>query len=172
MKISVLLFSLLVGICLALGIVLMTEAPEGAAGVGHPQYSSMLRGGDGAARLAPVRLISRILGVLLILFFVSLLALGARSKKSFPTEKRALWIGTLVYVAFFLAMTVAYDTYAQSGSDLLVLSFPPPTALMLYGVGFTPLVFVFLYMLRFDPWILDDDELGRFLEETARKTEE
>ena len=131
----------------------------------------MLRGGDGAERLAPVRLVSRALGVLLILFFVGLLALGTRSKKSFPTEKRVLWIGALVYAAFFVAMTVAYDAYARSGSDLLVWSFPPPTALMLYGVGFTPLVFVGLYMLRFDPWILDDDELGRFLEETAKKAE-
>ena len=99
MKISILLFSLLVGICLALGIVLMTEEPEGAAGVAHPEFSSMLRGGDGAQRLAPVRLVSRALGVLLILFFVGLLALGARSKKSFPTERRVLWIGALVYAA-------------------------------------------------------------------------
>jgi len=171
MKISIVLFSLLVGICLALGIVLMTEEPEGAAGVGHPEFSSMLQGGDGAQRLAPVRLVSRILGVLLILFFVALLVLGTRRKKSFPTERRLLWMGTLAYVGFFLAMTVAYDAYASSGSDVLVLSFPPPTALMLYGVGFTPLVFVFLYMLRFDPWILDDDELGRFLDETVRKAE-
>ena len=64
MKISILLFSLLVGICLALGIVLMTEEPEGAAGVAHPEFSSMLRGGDGAQRLAPVRLVSRAQGVL------------------------------------------------------------------------------------------------------------
>ena len=116
-----------------------------------------------------MRLVSWALGVLQILFFVSLLALGARSRKSFPTERRVLWIGALVYVAFFLAMTVAYDAYARSGSDLLVFSFPPPTALMLYGVGFTPLVFVGLYMLRFEPWILDDDELDRFLEETVLK---
>ena len=171
MKISILLFSLLVGICLALGIVLMTEEPEGAAGVAHPEFSSMLRGGDGAQRLAPVRLVSRALGVLQVLFFVSLLALGARSRKSFPTEGLVLWIGALVYAAFFLAMTVAYDAYARSGSDLLVFSFPPPTALMLYGVGFAPLLFVGLYLLRFEPWILDDDELDRFLEETVQKAE-
>ena len=80
-------------------------------------------------------------------------------------EAWVLGIGALVYAAFFLAMTVAYDSYAASGSDALVLSFPPPTALMLYGVGFTPLGFVLLYLLRFEPWILDDDDLARFLDE-------
>ena len=165
MKLSIVLFSLLAAMCLVLGIVLMTEPPEGAAGIAHPDYPTMLRGGDGAARLEPVRLASWLLGFLQIFFFVGLLAFGAWRKKPFVTEIRSLWIGAVVYAGFYLAMVVAYDRYAASGSAALVLSFPPPTALMLYGVGFAPAIFYALYMLRFSPWILDDDEVDEFLQE-------
>ena len=166
MKLSVFLFALLIGMCLVLGIVLMTEEPEGAAGIAHPDYNSMLRGGDGATRLAPVKWVAWLLGLLQIAFFIALLAFGSWKKKAFVTERRVLWIGALIYAAFYLAMVVAYDAYAASGSSGLVLSFPPPTALMLYGVGFAPAIFIALYMLRFTPWILDDDEVRDFLEQT------
>ena len=163
MKLSIVLFSLLVGMCLALGVVLMSDAPPGAAGVPHPDYPSMLRGGDGEARLAPVRFASWTMGLLQITFFVALLAFGAWRKVPFPFERRVLWVGAAVYAAFYLAMVLAYDAYATAGSGSLVLSFPVPTAFMLYGVGFAPCIFIALYLFRFTPWILSDEDLERFL---------
>ena len=77
-----------------------------------------------------------------------------------------MWAGALLYSAFFLALVIAYDVFAETGSERLLLAFPIPTALMLYGVGLSPLFFTVLYMLRFEPWILDNDELAGFLEET------
>ncbi len=168
MKISLTLFGLLVGMCLVLGYVLMTEEPPGAAGIPHPEYSSMQRGGDGVARHAPIFVAGWILGLLQIFFLVGLLAFGAAKSKRFPFEERFLLGGAVVYAAFFTWMVTSYSSFAASPSERLVLSFPPPTALMLYGVGFVPLVFVALYVIRFEPWIIDDDELETFLEGVRR----
>jgi len=88
MKLSVagLLFACLIGFCLVLGVVLMTEVPDGAAGIAHPDYPTMLRGGDGS-RHETTLWIGWILGVLEIVFFVLLLAFGTRRERRFPFEE-------------------------------------------------------------------------------------
>ena len=164
MKIPLVLFGLLVGMCLVVGYALMTEEPPGAAGIAHPEYSSMLRGGDGVARHAPVFVAGWLLGLLQIFFLVGLLAFGAAKRKSFPLEERVLLGGALAYAGVFTWMVMSYSSFAASSDGTLVLAFPPPTALMLYGVGFVPLLFVGLYLSRFEPWIIDDGELEAFLE--------
>lgn len=165
MKISAILFAILIGMCLLLGYVLMTEEPGEAHGIPHPDYASMERGGDGRERLAPIFWAGWLLGVLQIFFYVALLAFGARKTKSFPLETRALVAGALVYAGVFTWMVISYSGFAADPGEVLLLSFPPPTALMLYGVGFTPLLFIGLYLWRFEPWIIDDEELAGFLEQ-------
>ena len=169
MRVPALLFALLIGMCLVLGYVLLLDEMPDGHGFNHPDYPTMQRGGDGTARHADVLWIGWALGVLQLLFFIGLLALGARSRRPQPFEKRAMIAGTIIYVAFFTWMVLAYNSYAIASSPGLVFSFPLPTALMLYGVGFAPLVFIFLYMFRFTPWILDDDELETFLKRVDEK---
>ena len=164
MKIAVFLFALLIGMCLILGYVLMTEEPSEGHGIPHPEFSTMLRGGDGATRLAPVLWAGWLLGVFQIFFFVGLLAFGVQKARRFPTESRLLVIGALIYAGVFTWMVLAYNGFARTANPELVLSFPLPTAIMLYGVGFTPLIFIVLYLVRFEPWVIDDDDLNAFLE--------
>lgn len=164
MKISVILFAILIGMCLLLGYAFVTEEPDEASGFQHPDYASMHRGGDGVERHAPIFWMGWMLGVLQIVFFVTLLAFGARKTRSFPLETRALVAGALVYIGFFSWMMISYSGFAADPGEELVLAFPAPTALMLYGVGFAPLFFIVLYLWRFEPWIIDDEELEGFLE--------
>jgi MFS superfamily sulfate permease-like transporter len=172
MRLTAFLFALLLGMCLILGyVLLLDEIPDGH-GYNHPDYPTMQRGGDGATRHAQTLWIGWALGVLELLFFVGLLALGSRRRKQYPFERNVLIVGTLVYIAFFTWMVIAYTGYAADPSAALVLSFPLPTTLMLYGVGFAPVVFIVLYMIRFSPWIVDDDELDTFLRRVREMQDE
>ena len=56
----------------------------------------------------------------------------------------------------------------------LIGSFPLPTAIMLYGLWAMPLVFVVLYVVKFDRWIVTEEDMTRFREivESRRRTDQ
>lgn len=57
---------------------------------------------------------------------------------------------------------------------MLVLGFPLPTALKLYGVGGVPLAFILLYIFWFDRLILTADDmvkLERIVQEKRQQSE-
>ena len=164
MKISYVLFGLLVAMGLVLGYLLLF-VPETAVGHGvvHPDFPSMLQGGDGAVRHASVLTGGAALGVLMILFMVGLLVFGANRSGKVGMEEAVLIGGTVVFVLCFLAVVITYQPYAEAGGGELTMAFPLPTAWMMYGVWVAPVVFIALYMFRFDPWIMSDEETARFL---------
>ena len=68
----------------------------------------------------------------------------------------------------FVLLFVSYRGQAVAGADVpTVLGFPPATAWMLYGVWWTPLALVALYVWRFDDWVYGDWEQARFAELVA-----
>lgn len=157
MKISAVLFALSLGLCLLLGIALMTEEPAGGHGVPHPDFPTMLQGGD-ISRHDTTLWLGWVMGVVILAFFVGLLAFGTRGRGSFPTESRVLVIGLIAFIGVFSAMVFTYAAEINP----IILGFPLPTSLMFYGVGGVPVVFILLYMLRFDPWVLTDEQLDEF----------
>ena len=167
MKIALLLFALLIAMGLVLGYLLFfVEEPGNGHGVPHPEYATMLQGGDGA-RHQEVLGGGTLLGALMILFMVGLLAFGASQGRKPGMEEGVLAGGTVLFLFCYLAMILTYVPYADTGGGSIVLGFPVPTAWMLYGVWGAPVVFMLLYMLRFEAWIISDAEIERFLADTA-----
>ena len=46
---------------------------------------------------------------------------------------------------------------------------PLPSALMVYGLAVTPLIFAVLYIMKFDTWILTPEDLQKFQSIMDRK---
>jgi hypothetical protein len=160
MRIPVLLFGLVVsiGVLLVLVALLGDVAPQVAPHADHP---SLLRGTDGAARAAPVWWAGAVFGALQIAFFGACFALGVQRRGSLGPLLRPLCAGLLVYGAVYALLLFCYRSYLADPSAGLMLGFPPPTAVMLYGLWPVPLWFLWLYLRHFDDWILREEDLER-----------
>jgi len=169
MKLPLLLFALLLGMCVVIGITLLSEPPENNHGFAHPKFAdSMLQGGDGRQRHESIRWMGLVYGALQIVFFVSCLVLGVRERSRC---RLAFVLCGAVYLATFCLMVVADHFYVGSQDPQLFLGFPLPTAIMLYGVSGAPLLFLLMYVIQFDRWILKPEELRRFEELVREKRE-
>lgn len=154
------LYGLLVGICVVVAFVVLGLEVDSSHGVTHDQFpQSMLQGGSGVERHRDVRWLGLAFGLLQISLFVGCLLLGLRQLKGRVGVFAACGA---VYALAFTLMVVADHFYATGQARQIVLGFPLPTALMVYGVGGAPLAFVLIYVLQFDRWILTPDDLERF----------
>ncbi len=60
-----------------------------------------------------------------------------------------------------MLLLIAYRAFLAAPTSDLVLSFPAPTAVMLFGFWPVPLWFVWLYLRHFDDWVLREEDLSR-----------
>ncbi len=166
------LFGLLIAICLAIGLSLVTTEVQPSHGFAHPDFpNTMQQGGPGSERHQNVRWIGMVFGVLEAAFFVGCLLLGVKKQKR--TVGIFLFLGSL-YAATIVLTVVTDHYYANGTMREIILGFPVPTALMVYGIGGMPLAFVLFYVVRFDDCIISPEDLQKFerlVQKTANREE-
>ena len=124
----------------------------------HPVHSEMQQGGS-VERHARVGWLGLAFGVLQVLFYLTAISLGfARGAPRLP----ALLVVGLVYGGLFVAMVLADRFYSAAEQTPLWFSFPPATALMLYGVWAAPALLMAVYVWQFDHWILREADITAF----------
>lgn len=164
------LFVLLLLLCLVLGGSLTLLDSRDGSGVEHPRFKTMLHSGGASGRGDWLIVVGWLYGALQMTFFVAVLTVGIRAGARPPKQYAPLLIvaavGGLLLTAF-TAMMACYATLLEHPVVSLWGAFPPSTAIMLYVVWPLPTVFILLYTLRFDDWILSPDDLSRF-EQLAR----
>ena len=103
-----------------------------------------------------------------MVFMVTCLTLGVRKR----SQRRGpfLVVGAL-FVLLFTLLILSDAAYARGESERLVLSFPLPTALMLYGVYGIPVLFMVIYTVKFDSWILTPEDIERYHKLVKEKRE-
>lgn len=143
---------------------LLRPEPPLGHGEPHTEFSQMNRGGDGG-RHTNLIIPAGLYGGLQIVLFVSGLCLGIRRDRS---RLGPLIVGGFAYLAVFIAMV---GTYAKQMDDVIVFGVPLPTALMVFGMMGVPVVFIVLYIVKFQEWIYNDDDAKRFAELLARRGE-
>jgi hypothetical protein len=171
MKVPWVLFAILLALCVVVGIVMTLAPGVGGGAVQHPTIPSMEQSGS-RPESPEVLWIAAILGSLEILFFVGCLALGMRKREHLGRRAWTFVVGGFLYVGAFTVMMIAYAGFVQ-GDVTLVLSFPAPTAALIYLIWFVPGFFVVLYVVTFDRWVLAPEDLERFekIVEARRKRE-
>ena len=174
MDIAWIIFALLIALCIVMGIILFTEelpfeiGEDGTKtylghGIAHPQFDSMLRGGDGAQRHEKILWLGWAFGALQCAFFVACLIFGAQKKGVYGPTLRPLLIGGLIYIAIFTVLIYSYDKNLPAGAEApLFLSFPHATAWMLYGIWGFPLFFAAIFFIKYDSWIFREEDLVEF----------
>jgi len=170
MKLPLFLFLLLVTMSVVISVVLFGGEPGEHHGVAHQTFDqTMQQGGSGPERHDHLRWLGWAFGTLMITFFVGGLLLGV------PKAAEHKWpyvVGGAIYVLIFSLLALADHWYVRQQPAPLVLAFPLPTALMLYGLGGIPAVFILIYTLKFDRWILTPEDLQRFEAMLQRRSDQ
>ncbi|MDG2219868.1 MAG: hypothetical protein P8L85_00700 [Rubripirellula sp.] len=180
MKLSWIIFALLLLMCGSLGSLLLTPEPtvviiEGEApvaaghGMPHPQIGTMLVGGDSEQRYAPIRPATWIFAVCMICFFTALLALGSLKAGRFSKLNWFLLVGLCVQLFAMVGMLLSYESFIGDAAPRLYAGFPAPTAWMLYALWPAPLLFVVFYVVAFDRWTFRPEDESAFKEILQRR---
>ena len=152
--------------CLVVGTTVTIEEVPFGHGRDHPEFHTMQQGGSGVERHQRVVWLGLTFGILQILFYVWCLLLGLREPGK---HKWAFILGGILYAGTFSLVVVADQAYIRADMPHLWLSFPVPTAIMLYGVWTVPVLFLVLYVVNFDRWVLTSEDLQKFREFLAAK---
>lgn len=157
LKLSWLLFAVLLVLCGAVTTVLFTPEPENSRGLAHPDFSTMQIGGDSVARYEPIRIASWVFALACVCLFSTLLMLANRHDAGTRFSIRwMLGLGCVVHLVAMTGALVCYESYIVADNPNLQLGFPTPSTWMLFAVWPAPLVFVFVYVLGFNRWIFRD----------------
>ncbi len=169
MSLAQLLFGLTIAMALTLAWVMLgVETVPNAAGLPHPDHAMMFRGGPGLARLSPVLLPGWLLGSLAVAFFATCFTLGVRRLDRLTL--RLILASAVFYEIVWTVLIGLSWHFASVESTQLFLSFPAPTAWLLFVFTPAPVVFLVLYVVRFDAFMPPDSELDRL--HTLRLNEE
>ena len=108
-------------------------------------------------------------GVFSICLFTLFLYIGLSGKNFSRKKLIVMVIGLIMYVGIFSFGFASYLRYINNDCFRVFLGFPAPTAWMLYGIWFFPLFFTFLYVKKFNDWVLKPDDYQRLQEIVKRR---
>lgn len=161
---GVALFAALLSLLLlAIGIAWVVPPAPGVGGGPHPDFSTLSRGGPGAARHASLLPVGWAFGALSILNFVLLIAFAVRRSDHLQRIGSYLVAGFLIYLGVFTWLMAAYARQMDEPAGILYLGFPLPTAIMLYILFPISTIFNILFVVGFRSWVLTEEDEARYL---------
>jgi hypothetical protein len=159
MKLDKVLFAFVLAICVVIGALMW--APDGH-GVTHRDFPSMSHGGSGLARHGHLLWYGWVFGALQILFFAGLMAFGARKGERLRGLGKPLLLGAAATLSVWTLGVLTYSRYLSEATHPRFLALPVPTAIMVYGMWFTPVIFTLLFVIGFKRWYVTDQDLAEF----------
>lgn len=169
MKLDRLLVALLIAFSLALLLVALAPRADNSTGIGHPRFSTMLSGGDGAERHGPLLWPGWLLGTTLFALLAGLMAFGARRAGRLHGLGWPLVLATVAVIGAWSWVVLAYARTLSTGETSWWLGLPLPTAVMIFVLYPVSAIFSLLYVVGFERWVLPGDELERFRRLVADK---
>lgn len=133
-----------------------------ATGVPHPEYKGMYISVANIDEARHTRWLGYFFGLGIIGVFGSFLFLGNRKKGKLTPISQWLWIGIVMYSIAYSGMVFSHWEYVAEGGGAFVLSMPIPTAWMICGVWFVPAIITLVYILKFESWIISEEEIATF----------
>ena len=167
MRLAQCLFVIVLAMCGLIAVVLWIPEADGGHGMEHPNFATMKRGGDGPEPL--VLWLGWGWGVLQILLIVGLMGLGARKGEDCRGLWMPLFVGGAAFVGLWTYLVLTYVDYVSDPDPAMLLGFPLPSALVLYGIWALPAIFAVYFVLGFKRWVLTDADLAEFEAMMAKK---
>ena len=138
---------------------LVVRGPESGALLGpHPDLPSLLVGGDGAARLAPVFGWGAALAFAQVGLLASAFALGFGRTR---LGARRILPAALVHGLSLVALLWSAARYVEPPEPGLLGPFPAPTTILVFVVWPAPLVYLWLFLRHFEAWLPSESTEAR-----------
>ncbi len=149
-----------------IGIMAISDHIPGLTGGSDTQYPSLLISGRPMAQFSQLKIVSLLFGVCIITIFLLCVTLGAQKANSRIQNNinKTILIGAILYLGVFLWMVTCWWSYTETYSYDYFLGLPKPTAILMFGLLFTPLIFSFFYITQFDEWVYSQEDEERFKE--------
>ena len=162
MRLLTLLVGSLLLVIAAVALLLLTPELGDVGGKPHEQFSTMVSGGSGSARHANVLWLGGLFGAASLVYFVALMAFGARKGASLRGLGKPLAASLGVALAFWVWLLVSYVRTMDGGAVSFFLTLPGPSAIMLYGLFPVTILFNLLYVIGYNRWILTEDDYREY----------
>lgn len=156
------LFFILLFLLVIIGLAGMVPEVIGATGVDHPKFKGMKISPANIDQQTSTRWLGYLFGLAIILLFGVMLFIGNRKKGAITSIGKPLAFGIIIYLIVFSMMVFSHWSYAINDGGPFSLLMPTPTAWMIYGVWFVPLIITFSYIFNFEDAIISDDEIQEF----------
>jgi len=142
------------------GLAIVEPVPQ-ASGVVHPEFKTMLHSANSQASSSQVKYLGFAFGISIIAVFGLCLYWGSKRTQQAGFRKRDLWVGMILYLLTFSALVFSSWKYDHIEAPLWG-ELPIPTAWMLYGIWFVPVVFIILYVSGFRKHVLSEEDEAAF----------
>ena len=153
--------SLLLIIAVVVALLFTPELGD-VGGKPHGQFSTMASGGSASVRHANVLWLGGLFGAASLIFFVALMAFGARKGASLRGLGRPLAASLVVCLSFWVWLLVSYARTMDNGAVSFFLTLPEPSAIMLYGFFPVTILFNLLYVIGFKQWVLTEEDYQEY----------
>ena len=152
---AVIMAVVLVAICL-------TETVPDAGGKPHPDYSGLQIGGDGAARLEHIGLLSFSFQCLLLIQITLLSTLGVPER--YRTTELLSYMGGSLVLMLLVAwkMFFGHQAFLAAQETDYFFGFPDATAWQTYGTWLSAIPLVLIYSLGFNKFIFSLEDEKKF----------
>jgi hypothetical protein len=149
---------LLLAILGLLVMLLLGESPAGATGQPHAEYAAMTTGGDGLARLGGMGWAMSGIQVLTILLIHALIAFGIHERHRGLVCWALLGSSAMLSLAIWIGLYLSYTRFLMTGHTTLVLGFPLPTALAMFGVFIGGSYLCVIYIWGFRRFVFPEED--------------
>ncbi len=149
---------------------LSTQLP-GLTGQVDTDYPTLIVSGAPISELMILKWSGLLFGLCVVGIFLSAVALGAY-RKDHPTQKqffRRISIGALLYIGVYFWMVISWWYYSKENPFEYILGLPWPTAIMMFGLLFTPAFLSYFYITKFDTWIYSSEDEFQFQQILKRR---
>ncbi|TNF82102.1 MAG: hypothetical protein EP301_12010 [Gammaproteobacteria bacterium] len=158
MRLIHLILLLLLAIFALLVSLLLSGNPEGATGMPHGQFTAMTVGGDGLARLGGMGWAICAIQVLTILLIHCLVALGINERHRSSAFWMLLGSSAVISLVIWMGMYLSYIRFLETGGAMMVLGYPLPTALAMFGVFLGGSYLCVIYIWGFRRFIYPEED--------------
>ena len=149
MRWPVLLFGWVIGTAALFLALVIQGADAGPQLASHPEFGSLLVGGDGAARQAPVFGLGAALALVQVGFLGCAFGLGVGAR----VPRGELAFAVAVHAIAVVGLLCAAHDFVRSASPSLLGPFPVPTTILVFGLFPAPLVYLVLFLRHFERWL-------------------
>ncbi|MEM9723514.1 MAG: hypothetical protein AAGA10_29880 [Bacteroidota bacterium] len=170
-RIFLLMLALLL-VCLTLTGVLALLPPQvQPTGTIHPEYASLMRSGTSVWDSPIHKGIAIGFGVAILGLFGLTLYIGGYKQEDKKRKKiyTAFAVGMVAYYTVFFFLLSSYGSYHIGENPTFFGGLPAPSAWMMYGIWFIPVLISGVYIVKFSDWVLSPEEHEAFQEIVRRR---